>query len=216
MTPNPIAEEVTINDWPDHYLVPYVIPAAERTAITIVWTTNSPNYISQGAVVSATQKPILDYVNSIPCGLTPLSIYDLETVFMDAADPVLPRESIVSLISTSRSMALASCRSREPGSSPATSTAISSLDIGDLTILEGGQGVSWPSARRLMMKLVGGSRPSVIHGFQNRPIITAEQNLYGGYIINPADGQHVEPPEPLVCQHRRPGRAGGNSHHIGG
>ena len=75
---------MTINDWPDHFLVSYVLPAAERTAITVVWTTDSPNYISPGAVASIVSQPILDYVNSIPCGLTPLSVYELETLFLDA------------------------------------------------------------------------------------------------------------------------------------
>ena len=46
-------------------------------------------------------------------------------------------------------------------------------------------------------KLVGGSRPSVTHGFEHQPIIKAEQNLYGGFIVNSADNQNVEPPESL-------------------
>ena len=49
----------------------------------------------------------------------------------------------------------------------------------------------------VLMKLVGGSRPSVVHGFTNQPIITAERNLYGGYVVNPADDQHIDPLEPL-------------------
>ena len=141
VSPNPIVEEVTINDWPDHFLVPFVLPAAERTAITILWTTNSPNYISQGAVVSATQQPILDYVNSIPCGLTPLSIYDLQTVFMDAADPVLPRESVVSLIFNVSIDGVGVLPEAGTGVIPGDVNGYFALDVADLTIIEGGQGL---------------------------------------------------------------------------
>ena len=95
--PNPIVEEVTVTDWPDHYAVQFVIPAAQTTAITAIWKTDSPNYISPASVASAASAAILAYVNAIPCGTQPLSIYELENAFLDAADPVLPRETVVSL-----------------------------------------------------------------------------------------------------------------------
>jgi hypothetical protein len=141
VTPNPIAETVTVNDWPDHHLITYVIPAAERTAISVVWASDSQNYVSQSAVVSATQKPILDYVNSIPCGLTPISIYELTQVFLDAANPVLPRESIVSL----QFHVSIDGHGVEPeqgtGVIPGDVNGYFSLDVADLTIVEGGQGL---------------------------------------------------------------------------
>ena len=97
VAPNPIVEEVTISDWPDHYAIYYVIPPAETTAIVCTWKTDSPNYISPAAVASAASMAILAYVNSIPAGSQPLSIYELENAFLDAADPVLPRRSVVSV-----------------------------------------------------------------------------------------------------------------------
>jgi hypothetical protein len=140
VTPNPIVEEVTINDWPDHYLIPYVIPAAERVAITAVWVTDSPNYVSQSAVDSAARPAILDYVNSIPCGLTPLSIYELENAFLDAADPVLPRESVVSLRFDVSIDGVGVLPESGTGMIPGDINGYFSLDTSDLTILERGQG----------------------------------------------------------------------------
>jgi hypothetical protein len=95
--PNPIVEEVTVSDWPDHYAIQFVIPPAQTTAIVATWKTDSPNYISPAAVASVASAAILAYVNAIPCGTQPLSIYELENAFLDAADPVLPRETVVSL-----------------------------------------------------------------------------------------------------------------------
>ena len=141
VTPNPIVEEVTINDWPDHFVVPYVIPAAERTAVIIVWTTNSPNYISQGAVASIVSQPILTYVNSIPCGLTPISVYELEAIFLDAANPVLPREAVVSLVINVTVNGIGVAPEPGTGVIPGDVNGYFSLDVGDLTILEGGQGI---------------------------------------------------------------------------
>ena len=92
--PNPINEEVTINDYPDHYRVPYVIPAAEDVAIIVFWVTESPNYVSAAAVASAVTQPLMDYINSIPCGVTPISVYDLNAIFLESADHILPRETV--------------------------------------------------------------------------------------------------------------------------
>ena len=98
VAPNPILEEVTISDWPDHYAVEYVIPPAQTVAITATWKTDSPNYISPASVASLAATAVLAYVNNIPAGVQPLSIYELENAFLDAVDPVLPRETVTSLV----------------------------------------------------------------------------------------------------------------------
>ena len=193
VTPNPIVEEVTINDWPDHFLVPYVIPAAERTAITIVWTTDSPNYISQGAVVSVVQQPILTYVNSIPCGVTPLSVYELEAIFLDAPTRFCRARRWCRCVINVSIDGVGVLPEPGTGVIPGDINGYFMLDAGDLTILEGGQGddAPWYDAAGRRLAAI------VIHGLEHQPIITAEQNLYGGFIVNPADDQNVEPPEPL-------------------
>ena len=137
VTPNPIVERVTINDYPDHYSIPYVIPAAEDVAITVLWVTDSPNYISANAVASAVSQPILDYINSIPCGVTPISVYDLEAIFLDAADSILPRES-VSVLRFHVSVGGVGVQP-EAGSGviPGDINGYFTLDLADLTVVQG-------------------------------------------------------------------------------
>ena len=136
VTPNPIVETVTINDWPDHYAVSFVIPPAQNVAITVTWKTDSPNYINPASVVAAVQQPLLDYVNSIPAGVQPLSVYELNQVFLDAADPVLPRETIISLIFNVSINGIGV--SPDPGTGVIWGDVNSyfNLDVIDLTILE--------------------------------------------------------------------------------
>lgn len=135
--PNPIVEKVTINDWPDHYLVPYVLPAAEEVAITAIWVTNSPNYISASAVASAVAKPIADYINGIPCGTTPISIYELENAFLDNANPVLPRESVTVL---RFEVSIGGVGVRPEGGSgiiPGDINGYFTIELANITIIEG-------------------------------------------------------------------------------
>jgi hypothetical protein len=97
VSPNPIVEEVTIQDYPDAYLIPYVLPAQEVVSVTVTWQTDSPNYISNTAIASVAGPALQDYINNLPAGTTPINFYDMTSIFLDAVSGILPAEAITVL-----------------------------------------------------------------------------------------------------------------------
>jgi hypothetical protein len=97
VTPNPIVEQVTIVDWPDTYLLSYVIPPQETVVLTVLWTTDSPNYVSAAAIAQTAAPALQAYINSLAAGTTPINIYDMTSIFLDSIADILPPESIISL-----------------------------------------------------------------------------------------------------------------------
>jgi hypothetical protein len=97
VTPNPINTYITVSDFPDTYLVPFVIPPQERVAIIVVWRTDSPNYVSPDAIAQAAVPEIVDYVNSLPAGTTPINLNVMNKVFLDAISTIIVGEYIVDI-----------------------------------------------------------------------------------------------------------------------
>jgi hypothetical protein len=97
VTPNPIVEEVTIVDWPDNYIIPYVLPPIETVTIEVTWQTDSPNYVSPSAVASLAGPTLQDYINSLPVGTTPINIYDMTSIFLQSVANILPAEAVTIL-----------------------------------------------------------------------------------------------------------------------
>jgi hypothetical protein len=97
VSPNPIVEEVTIVDYPDTYLLPYVLPAQEVVTIAVTWQTDSPNYIASSAVAAVAAPAIQEYINSLPVGLTPINFYDMTATFLDSVSGILPAEAVTVL-----------------------------------------------------------------------------------------------------------------------
>jgi hypothetical protein len=97
ITPNPINEDVSIYDYPDRYVIPYVIPPQEVVTITVTWQTNSPNYVSAVSVAQMAGPALMNYINSIPAGNNPINTYDLNEIFLDAIAPVVPSQNITVL-----------------------------------------------------------------------------------------------------------------------
>jgi hypothetical protein len=95
--PNPIMEEVTIQDYPDNYLIAYVIPAQEVVTLTITWQTDSPNYVSANAIATASAPALMDYILNLPVGTTPINIYDMTSIFLEAIAGILPAEAVTVL-----------------------------------------------------------------------------------------------------------------------
>jgi hypothetical protein len=100
VTPNPINEIVTITDYPDGYAIPFVIPAQELVNIVITWKTDSPNYVSESGMAQAALPAIVDYINSLPAGTTPINLNVMTKVFIDAVSNILPGEAIIDLLFT--------------------------------------------------------------------------------------------------------------------
>jgi hypothetical protein len=97
VSPNPIVEEITVQDYPDNYLIPYVIPVQERVTLTVIWQTDSPNYISAVAIATVAAPALQDYINNLPVGTTPINIYDMTAIFVDSVSGILPAEAITVL-----------------------------------------------------------------------------------------------------------------------
>jgi hypothetical protein len=65
--------------------------------MTVVWITDSPNYVSPSAIASAATPAIVEYVNSLPAGTTPINLNVLNQVFIDAVADIVAGELIISL-----------------------------------------------------------------------------------------------------------------------
>jgi hypothetical protein len=97
VTPNPIVEEVSIVDWPDTYVIPYVLPPMETVFIEVIWQTDSPNYVSPSAVASLAGPALQDYINGLPVGTAPINIYDMTSIFLQSVANAVAAEAITVL-----------------------------------------------------------------------------------------------------------------------
>ena len=97
VTPNPINALVTVSDFPDGYEIPFVIPPQERVAMVVTWDTDSPNFVSPEAIAQAAIPEIVDYINSLPAGTTPINLNVLNKVFLDSIARILVGEYVVDL-----------------------------------------------------------------------------------------------------------------------
>jgi hypothetical protein len=97
VTPNPINENVSISDYPDSFVVPYVIPAQEIVNIVVTWRTDSPNYVSAAAISQLVTPAVVEYINSLPAGTTPINLNVLNEVFIDSVASILAGELIIDI-----------------------------------------------------------------------------------------------------------------------
>jgi hypothetical protein len=97
VTPNPIVEEVSISDYPDTYVIPYVLPPMESVFIEVIWQTDSPNYVSPSAIAALAGPALRDYINSLPVGVAPINIYDMTSIFLQSTANTVASEAITVL-----------------------------------------------------------------------------------------------------------------------
>jgi hypothetical protein len=97
VTPNPINELVSVSDYPDAFTIPFVIPPQEVVNIIVTWVTDSPNYVSASAIAQAATPAIIDYINSLPAGTTPINLNVLNEVFIDSVANILAGELIIDI-----------------------------------------------------------------------------------------------------------------------
>lgn len=88
LTPNLRNISVTIHDYPDNYVIPFVNPPQQTVSIALTWNTNSPNYVSPAAVSQLGTPALVTYINSIPVG-QPINVFELEDAFQNAIQPIL-------------------------------------------------------------------------------------------------------------------------------
>lgn len=93
VTPNLRNEVVTINDFPDSYNIPFIVPLQQQVAVTFTWNTIAINFVSDSAVSQAATPAIVNYINGIYAG-QPINLFQMQRVFEDAVASILSSELI--------------------------------------------------------------------------------------------------------------------------
>ena len=88
---------VTLNDYPDTYVIPFVTPIDQVVTIALTWNTLLTGFTQSAAVAQIGVQPIADYINSIGVG-SPINLLELNNVFESAVSAILDVNTIVKLI----------------------------------------------------------------------------------------------------------------------
>ena len=94
VSPNPNTIPITINDFPDRYLVYFINPPQQQVSLTITWNTNSPFYVSPAAVAQLGNPAVVGYINGLNAGTDPINIVNLQGIFVMAVSSILPPQFI--------------------------------------------------------------------------------------------------------------------------
>lgn len=97
VTPNARNEAVSINDFPDTYLVLFVNPPQQNVSITVTWNTTSPNFVSPVAVAQLGTAALVSYINSIQVG-QPINLFELQNIFQDSIATVVPPQQLTRMV----------------------------------------------------------------------------------------------------------------------
>jgi len=96
LTPNLRNVSVSINDYPDTYVVPFVVPPQQTVGITVTWNTTSTNFVSNAAISQLAQPQLVTYINSLVTG-QPINLLAMEQTFQNAIASILPSQLLTSL-----------------------------------------------------------------------------------------------------------------------
>jgi hypothetical protein len=97
VTPNLRNQAVTINDYPDTYLIPFVIPPQQLVTVALTWNTSATNFISAAAVAQLGAPALVTYINSIPVG-APINLFELQNAFQLAVISVVPTALLTRMV----------------------------------------------------------------------------------------------------------------------
>lgn len=97
VTPNSRNIEVSIIDFPDTYVVPYVNPPQQSVTVTLTWNTSSPNFVSGAAVAQAGAPALAAYINGITVG-QPINVFEMESVFQISIASILDPNLLTRMI----------------------------------------------------------------------------------------------------------------------
>lgn len=95
--PNARNVEVSIEDFPDVYSIPFVLPPLQTVELIATWNTELPNFVSAGAIAQLAQPALIDAINGTFVG-QPLNLLVLEHAFHNAVSSVLPAQFITRLV----------------------------------------------------------------------------------------------------------------------
>jgi hypothetical protein len=93
ITPNLRNVAVSILDYPDTYLIPYINPPQQTVTMTVSWHTTSPNFVAAASIAQMAAPALASYINSIPAG-QPINVLALRDVFEEAVEGIIPMEYI--------------------------------------------------------------------------------------------------------------------------
>lgn len=96
ITPNLRNLVVPVNNYPDTYSIPIVIPPQQVVAVSCSWSTITGTFSQPAAVAQLGQTAIVDYVNSIAAG-QPINLNVMNNMFADAISGVLPTDQLSAL-----------------------------------------------------------------------------------------------------------------------
>lgn len=99
VTPNARNVDVSIIDPPNTYVIPIVIPFQDVVEMSLLWGTDSPNFVSESAVNQLGVTGLLNYVNSLATG-QPLNLFDMQDAFRNAVSSVIPTSLISRMVFT--------------------------------------------------------------------------------------------------------------------
>lgn len=77
----PDSVTVTIQDYPDNYSIPYIIPSSQMVNVILTWNTTTYNIVNPDTVASMAVPKIIEYINNLAVG-EPVNIYQLQTIFL--------------------------------------------------------------------------------------------------------------------------------------
>lgn len=98
LTPNLRNVIAQINDYPDVYAVPFVVPPEQTVTIVVTWNTTATGItVSDVAMAQAANPALVSYVNSIYVG-QPMNQFELISAFQLATASILPTAMLTRLV----------------------------------------------------------------------------------------------------------------------
>lgn len=97
LTPNARNQSVTINDYPDTYTIPFVVPPVQSVEVSLTWNTTSTNIVSAASMAAVGAPAMVDYINSIPVG-APINLFELQNAFQIATASILPTALLTRMV----------------------------------------------------------------------------------------------------------------------
>lgn len=88
VSPNLRNTTVSIEDYPDAYQIPFVVPPQQTVTMTVTWNTSLVGFTAQAAVQQLGSAALAAYVNSIYVG-APMNLFLLQSTFQEAIASVL-------------------------------------------------------------------------------------------------------------------------------
>ena len=97
ITPNLRNVSVSVQDYPNTYLIPFVNPPQQSVTMSVLWNTTSTNTVSQAAIAQAAGPAIVNYVNGLYAGVA-MNLFELQSVFQIAVASILPPQLLTRMV----------------------------------------------------------------------------------------------------------------------